>query len=210
MKKSILILLVCVFALSNVFAQDKKVSKDNNSKVAEVILSTEMHCANCADKVKKQLAYTKGVIDVQADHEKDAVYIKYRSDKTDSQKLIASLKEIGYDAKVFAQQHQCQHAKQGGCSGDHSKCQQAKATAQPAHGEHKCNGNHSNCQQHKSAEAVKATASPNKAEHKCNGDHSNCQHGKAKVEPVKTTKMVTPATLNTQKAQPKAPKQDKK
>ncbi len=152
MKKNILILvLVTLFAVTNVFAQ----KKDDSAKISEVILTTKMHCADCADKVKKQLAYTKGVVDVQANHEKDAVYVKYRNDRTDNEKLIASLKEIGYDAKVFNAANKCPHSQGGACCGNHNANHQkpcdGKAQAKPQEkaAEHKCSGNHSNCSGHK-------------------------------------------------------------
>ena len=142
MKKNILILvLALLLGMGNAFAQEQKAAKQNE-KISEVILSTEMHCQNCADKVSKQLAYTKGVIDVQANHEKDAVYIKYRNDRTDTEKLIASLKEIGYTAIVFNAGHQCPHAKNGACCGNHAGCSHSH-DAQKTSG---CSGNHTECQ----------------------------------------------------------------
>jgi len=125
MKKNILILVFAMLlAVGNTFAQNEKATKkQDNPKISEVILSTEMHCQNCADKVTKQLAYTKGVIDVQANHEKNAVYVKYRNDRTDNEKLISSLKEIGYTATVYNQGHncsQCPHSNGGGCCSGHN------------------------------------------------------------------------------------------
>ena len=164
MKKNILILvLALLLGIGNVFAQEQKAAKQNE-KISEVILSTEMHCQNCADKVAKQLAYTKGVIDVQANHEKNAVYIKYRNDRTDTEKLIASLKEIGYDAKVFNAGHQCPHAKNGACCGNHAGCNHGheaqKSSGCGNHEHHEgCNHNH---------DAQKASG--------CSGNHTECQH----------------------------------
>ena len=147
MKKNILILvLALLLGIGNVFAQEQKAAKQD-TKISEVILSTEMHCQNCADKVAKQLAYTKGVIDVQANHEKNAVYIKYRNDRTDTEKLIASLKEIGYTATVYNAGHQCPHAENGVCCGNHAGCnhsQEAQKTSGCGNHEHHegCNHNH--------------------------------------------------------------------
>ena len=162
MKKNILILvLVMLFGMGNVFAQEQKAAKQNE-KISEVILATEMHCQNCADKVAKQLAYTKGVIDVQANHEKDAVYIKYRNDRTDTEKLIASLKEIGYTATVFNAGHQCPHAKNGACCGNHAGCNHAQQEQQKSG----CSGNHAGCSH--SHDAQKTSG--------CSGNHTECQH----------------------------------
>ena len=163
MKKNILILvLALLLGIGNAFAQEQKAAKQNE-KISEVILSTEMHCQNCADKVAKQLAYTKGVIDVQANHEKNAVYIKYRNDRTDTEKLIASLKEIGYTATVYNAGHQCPHSKGGACCGNHAGCSHSQEATQKSAG---CNGNHAGCSH--SHDAQKASG--------CSGNHTECQH----------------------------------
>lgn len=96
MKRLILIsVMFCLLGLFNLKAQEQKAVKDT-----EVAFSVAMHCENCAAKVKKQLAYTKGVKDVIVSLEKQEVIVKYRSDKTDTGKLITSLSEIGYEAKI--------------------------------------------------------------------------------------------------------------
>ncbi len=165
MKKNILILvLALLLGIGNAFAQEQKAAKQD-TKISEVILSTEMHCQNCADKVAKQLAYTKGVIDVQANHEKNAVYIKYRNDRTDTEKLIASLKEIGYSATVYNAGHncsQCPHAKAGACNGNHTGCNHAQEQQKSAG----CSGNHAGCNH--SHDTQKASG--------CSGNHTECQH----------------------------------
>ncbi len=142
MKKNVLILvLVMLFGIGNIFAQDQKVAaakKEADPKISEVILTTEMHCANCAEKVKKQLAYTKGVVDVQADYTKNAVYVKFRNDRTDNSKLIASLKEIGYEAKVYNPGcGACPHHQNGGSCNGHHEMQKTQAPAHQCSGEHK-------------------------------------------------------------------------
>ena len=122
MKKTILIsFMFCVFGVFSLNAQDQKVTKD--SKDSEVTLGVAMDCGNCAEKVKKQLAYTKGVKDVKPDLEKQEVVVKYRNDKTDTNKLIASLAEIGYTAKVVDKncKKDCANKKDSCCSGHDKK-----------------------------------------------------------------------------------------
>jgi len=125
MKKTILISMVfLVFGLLNLDAQSQEVKKDN--KDSEITLSVKMHCNDCAEKVKKQLAFTKGVKDVSSNLEKQEVVVKYRNDKTDTDKLIASLSEIGYTAKVVAPG--CANAQKKGacCAGkEEKKCSSA-------------------------------------------------------------------------------------
>jgi copper chaperone CopZ len=141
MKKVVLILSVVLFAgISDLMAQEETSSKEikKNEKISEVSLSCQMDCGNCSDKVKKQLAYTKGVKFVSTDFEKDVVVVKYRNDRTDVDKIIASLGEIDYKASV--KKACCSgSAKTGGCS-DKAKdaaksgCETSNASAQPKAG----------------------------------------------------------------------------
>jgi copper chaperone CopZ len=122
MKKVILISLALIVAgLSSVYAQSSIEKKDvkQNPKISEVTLSCKMECGNCADAVKKQLAYTKGVKFVSTDFEKDLVVVKFRNDRTDIDQIIASLAEIKYTATVY--KPGCPNANKGCCSGSSAK-----------------------------------------------------------------------------------------
>ena len=135
MKKSILVLTMMFLAIVVVNAQDKNVKqvKKADSKISEVVLNCKMDCGNCVEKVKKQLSYTKGVTAVEVNHETDLVVVKYRHDKTDVDKLIASLGEIKYQASVYKPQSKdgkhagCAGAKASGCPKATSGCPGAKA-----------------------------------------------------------------------------------
>ncbi|HOZ30571.1 MAG TPA: heavy-metal-associated domain-containing protein [Bacteroidales bacterium] len=144
MKKSVLILTAIIFAVISVSAQELTEKKDSkkNDKISEVTLSCKMECGNCANDVKKQLAFTKGVKYVETDYEKDLVLVKYRNDRTDVDKIIASLGEIKYVASVY--NPGCPNAKKsccpgktqtGGCSGagtvekQHTSCEGKTATS---------------------------------------------------------------------------------
>ena len=136
MKKVIFIALAMVFAGSLSLSAQKSTSKKEvkqNSNISEVTLSCNQDCNSCSEKVKKQLAYTKGVKFVSTDFEKDIVVIKYRNDLTDVDKLIASLSEIDYVAKPLVPKKGCCPGKtaegnsQSGCPGKttgetHSGC----------------------------------------------------------------------------------------
>ncbi|HOY39137.1 MAG: heavy-metal-associated domain-containing protein [Bacteroidales bacterium] len=108
---------ISMIALQSVNAMPTKGGNDK-----EVTLKVNMNCQACATKVEKQLAFTKGVRAVKADFEKDVVIVVYNSTKTDPNKLIASLKEIEYDAVVYDA-----NAKQ--CPGNHSGCPNKKASS---------------------------------------------------------------------------------
>ncbi len=138
MKKTVLILLVLLISgLTGAYSQEETSTKElkKNDKLSEVSLSCKMDCMNCANEVKKQLAFTKGVKYVEADYEKDVVIVKYRNDKTDNEKIISSLAEIDYPATV---KPCCPSAKKGcksqsnektGCAGETAKTGCADKTA---------------------------------------------------------------------------------
>lgn len=157
MKKVVLILSVVLFAgISGLMAQEETSTKEikKNSKISEVSLTCEMHCNSCAEKIKKQLAYTKGVKFVSTEHEKNLIVVKYRNDRTDVEKIIASLGEIDYKASV--KKSCCPGSvKTGGCSGKGSDapktgCGSSNATAQPKAG---CGSStHTGCGGHKTEE----------------------------------------------------------
>ena len=67
---------------------------------------------DCAEKVKTVVIY-KRVTAVEVNHETDLVVVKYRHDKTDVDKLIASLGEIKYQASVY--KPQSKDGKHAGC-----------------------------------------------------------------------------------------------
>ncbi len=132
MKKSFLILTAILFVFTtNVFSQEDTKQEKKKKKISEVSLVCKMDCGNCANEVKKQLAFTKGVKFVETDYEKNTITVKYRNDKTDTDKIIASLAEIDYKASVKkaccpskAKTSGCNSTKTthktgcGGCSGN--------------------------------------------------------------------------------------------
>ena len=76
------------------------IAQDDNDKYSYTTLEVSMDCNACVEKVQTQLAYTKGVKDVKADHVKDEVKVKYVTKKCSEEDLIGSLAEIDYKAKV--------------------------------------------------------------------------------------------------------------
>ncbi|MEJ5266195.1 MAG: heavy metal-associated domain-containing protein [Bacteroidales bacterium] len=100
--KKLIVLIVSVVLISGQIVFAQKSVQDDNSKISEVRLTAKMNCSDCALKIKKQLAFTKGVKYATADYETGIVYVQYRNDKTNVDKIIASLAEIGYEAKIYS------------------------------------------------------------------------------------------------------------
>ena len=97
-----IILTAAVFLLGTcaVSAQVKKESV----KTEQVVFSVNMHCANCEQKVKKNIPFEKGVKNLTTDLEKQLVTIKYQTDKTDKAKLKKSIEKLGYTCEEVKEQ----------------------------------------------------------------------------------------------------------
>ncbi len=96
MKKTILIILIAVLTGTISFAQDS----ETNPRIAEVTLISEMDCSVCEAKVRQQLTYTRGVVDIATDIEENTVVVKYRTNRTDVEKIIKSLADAKIEANV--------------------------------------------------------------------------------------------------------------
>lgn len=62
-------------------------------------VSPEMHCQNCENKIKTNLRFEKGVVEITTDLKAKTVTIVYDTRKTNPEKLIAAFAKIGYTAK---------------------------------------------------------------------------------------------------------------
>ena len=94
MKRIVLLMLCAVFAFSTAYAQ--KVQKNTKETVTFIV---NMECDNCVKKIEKNIAFEKGVTDLQCDLSTHTAKVTYQTDKTTAEKLIAAFKKIGYTAE---------------------------------------------------------------------------------------------------------------
>ena len=96
--KKILIFLLALMPMVAVVAgkQDKQV----------VVLSCDIHCQGCCDKIMKNIAYEKGVKDIVCDLKTKTVTVTYDANKTDIQTLLKAFEKIGKPAKIKEQKAQ--------------------------------------------------------------------------------------------------------
>ena len=87
--KRIFILLMAVMPMM-VFAANKQ----------KVVLSCDLHCKGCCDKIMKNIAWEKGVKDLVCDLPSKTVTVTYDADKTDVPTLLKAFEKIGKPAKV--------------------------------------------------------------------------------------------------------------
>jgi copper chaperone CopZ len=72
------------------------------AKNEKVVLNVSMHCDACKTKIEKNIAFEKGVKDMQVNLEKKQVTITYDDAKTNVENLIAGFKKIGFVATIAA------------------------------------------------------------------------------------------------------------
>lgn len=86
---AILLGLLLVFGITNLNAQ----------KTAEIIkINTSAQCEHCKEAIEKAMAYEKGVISSELDLKTKILEVKYKSGKTNPDKIRKAISDIGYDA----------------------------------------------------------------------------------------------------------------
>ena len=66
-----------------------------------VLYASDVDCESCQKKVMENVAFEKGVKDVQVDLDEKTVEIVFVESKTDTLKLANSIRRLGYEAKVI-------------------------------------------------------------------------------------------------------------
>ena len=102
MKHIIIILLVLIGFQASAFSATTRygVSDGGKKELCTVVFATNIRCNNCKKKIESNIAYEKGVKDLEVNLEDKTVTITYRSDKTDSEKLRDALQKLGYTALI--------------------------------------------------------------------------------------------------------------
>lgn len=121
-------ILVLMIGTNHAIAQDEK----SNDKYSYTVLEVDMNCNACEEKVKTQLAYTKGVKEVKTDHVKNEVAVKYLNKKCSDKELIASLSKIDYKASVKQMgatkaKTPCSSQQKKACGGSKAPCSSKKS-----------------------------------------------------------------------------------
>ena len=66
----------------------------------KVVLSCDLHCQGCCDKIMKNIAFEKGVTDLVGAMKGKTVTVTYDADKTDIPTLLKAFEKIGKPAQV--------------------------------------------------------------------------------------------------------------
>lgn len=62
----------------------------------------QMHCESCENKIKSNIRFEKGVINIETNIEDQTVTITYNAAKTNVGNLQAAMKKIGYETRVVS------------------------------------------------------------------------------------------------------------
>lgn len=92
MRKYVLTLFFAFCCLSLMAKADKQT----------VVLACDLHCQGCCDKIMKNIAFEKGVKDLQCDLANKEVLLTYDAAKTDLPTLLKAFERIGKPATVKA------------------------------------------------------------------------------------------------------------
>lgn len=68
--------------------------------IAQVVFATNIHCGKCAEKVRENISFEKGVTALEADAKTKLVTISFNTEKTDTTTLAKAINKLGYNAKV--------------------------------------------------------------------------------------------------------------
>lgn len=92
MKKLIVLFTVIALSTGIGFAQ-KQQKKEKMQEVVEFTLNEEI-CPNCKRKIDNNIAFEKGVTGITYSENKSKVQVKYRTDRTDPEKLQSAFEKV--------------------------------------------------------------------------------------------------------------------
>lgn len=128
MKKLLYTAALAAMFASTAFAETKQ---------AVYTVTPQMSCQNCENKIKSNLRFEKGIKNIETSLNDQTVTVTYDDTKTNSEKIIAGFKKVGYTAV----------ATKGGTKAQKNCCKTSKCEKK---NESKCGnkcGNH--CKNHK-------------------------------------------------------------
>lgn len=95
---SVFCILFSVFCVLSVSAANGPSAKRSNRET--VVLSCDLHCQGCCDKIMKNIAFEKGVKDLVCDLKTKTVTVTFDASRTDSPTLLQAFDKIGKPATV--------------------------------------------------------------------------------------------------------------
>jgi len=100
MKKYLVIALLLSFFSFQFSSANGQSSNRKSSNRQSVVLSCDIHCQGCCDKIMKNIAFERGVRDIVCDLPSRTVTVTYDAAKTDLPTLLKAFERIGKPARV--------------------------------------------------------------------------------------------------------------
>lgn len=91
--KKIIVLIVALMPFIGIYAA----KADRQT----VVLSCDLHCQGCCDKIMKNIAFEKGVKDIICDQKSKTVTVTFDAAKTDLETLLKAFERIKKPATVL-------------------------------------------------------------------------------------------------------------
>lgn len=98
MKKYLFIIICLLFSFPFQGEGRERGSKRSNRQT--VVLSCDLHCQGCCNKIMKNIAFEKGVKDLVCDLKTKTVTVTFDAAKTDVPTLLKAFEKIGKPAAV--------------------------------------------------------------------------------------------------------------
>lgn len=95
MKKTVTLIAAALVCLSFTMAAASK------KEIRRVVYQTNLHCEKCAEKIRENVSFEKGVKDLKIDVDAKKVEIKFDAEKNDTLSLRKAINKLGYSAKVI-------------------------------------------------------------------------------------------------------------
>lgn len=73
-------------------------AQETDNKIKEIKIKTSAVCKMCKERLEHDMAFEKGVKEVELDLETKVLTIKYKANKTTPENLREAVSKIGYDA----------------------------------------------------------------------------------------------------------------
>lgn len=115
MKRTITIIIAALMAFSVSMAAGPKKKGDFRN----VKFHVHLHCENCVKKVQENIAFEKGVKDLEVSLEEQTVAIRYDAAKTSEQTLRTAIEKLGYPVSGKVEPGHGNHHGHDGHGHDH-------------------------------------------------------------------------------------------
>ena len=93
--------LIAIFIAIFAFTINANTKKDKVNFKKTVTFEVSMDCEGCQKTIEKNIAFEKGVNDMNVALKSKQVTLTFDTRKTNEEKLIAAFKKLGYEAKAL-------------------------------------------------------------------------------------------------------------